>query len=93
MTGKRIPMHHFELKYGFCNKSLHSANPPKSEDKYDEKVFNWSEGHLSEMACYKIHTLALLRQNKYLAPMLRLVVLGLGYLEICVSSTTQFSKK
>ena len=30
---------------------------PKSEDKYVEKVFNWSEVHLSEMTCYKIHTL------------------------------------
>ena len=36
---------------------LHSANPPKSDDKYVEKVFNWSEVHLSEMTCYKIHTL------------------------------------
>jgi hypothetical protein len=33
------------------------ANPPKSEDKYVEKVFNWSEVHLSEMTCHKIHTL------------------------------------
>ena len=32
------------------------ANPPKSEDKYVEKVFNWSEVYLSEMTCYKIHT-------------------------------------
>ena len=32
-------------------------DPPKSEDKYVEKVFNWSEVHLSEMTCYKIHTL------------------------------------
>ena len=23
-----------------------------------KKVFNWSEVHLSEMTCYKIHTLA-----------------------------------
>ena len=29
----------------------------KSEDKYVVKVFNCSEVHLSEMACYKIHTL------------------------------------
>ena len=36
---------------------LQSANLPKSEDKYVEKVFNWSEVCLSEMACYKIHTL------------------------------------
>ena len=36
---------------------LHPANPPKSDDKYVEKVFNWSEVHLSEMTCYKIHTL------------------------------------
>ena len=35
------------------------ANPPKSEDKYVEKVFNWSEVHLSEMTCYKIHTLVI----------------------------------
>ena len=27
------------------------------DDKYVEKVFNWSEFHLSEMTCYKIHTL------------------------------------
>ena len=30
---------------------------PKSKDKYVVKVFNWSEVHLSEMTCYKIHTL------------------------------------
>ena len=24
-----------------------------------KKVFNWSEVHLSEMSCYKIHTLAM----------------------------------
>ena len=28
---------------------LYSAITPKSEDKYDVKVFNWSEFHLSEM--------------------------------------------
>ena len=33
------------------------AITPKSEDKYVVKVFNSSEFHLSEMACYKIHTL------------------------------------
>ena len=37
---------------------MHPANPPKSEDKYVEKVFNWSEFHSSEMTCYKIHTLS-----------------------------------
>ena len=26
------------------------------DDKYVKKVFNWSEVHLSEMTCYKIHT-------------------------------------
>ena len=36
---------------------LQTANPPKSEGKYVEKVFNWSEVHLSEMTWYKIHTL------------------------------------
>ena len=36
---------------------LHPANPPKSEDKYVKKVFNWSEVHLSKMTCYKIYTL------------------------------------
>ena len=30
---------------------------PKSEDKYVVKVFNWSEAHLYEITCYKIHTL------------------------------------
>jgi hypothetical protein len=33
------------------------AITPKSENKYVEKVFNWSEVHVSEMTCYKIHTL------------------------------------
>ena len=33
------------------------AIPPKSEDKYVVKVFNWSEVHLSELTCYKIHIL------------------------------------
>ena len=33
------------------------AITPKSEDKYVAKVFNWSEVHLSEMTCYKIHIL------------------------------------
>ena len=39
---------------------MHPANPPKTEDqdKYVEKVFNWSEVHLYEMNCYKIYTLA-----------------------------------
>ena len=36
---------------------LYSAITPKSEDKYVVKVFNSSEFHLSEMTCYKIHTL------------------------------------
>ena len=39
---------------------LHSADPPKSDDKYVEKVFNWSEVHLSEVTSYKIHTLEIL---------------------------------
>ena len=30
---------------------------PKSEEKYVVKVYNCSEVHLSEMTCYKIHTL------------------------------------
>ena len=33
------------------------AIAPKREDKYFEKVFNWSEVHVSEMTCYKIHTI------------------------------------
>ena len=36
---------------------LYSAITPKSKDKYVVKVFNWSEVHLSEMTCSKIHTL------------------------------------
>ena len=32
------------------------TNPPISDDKYVEKVFNWSEVHLSEMTCSEIHT-------------------------------------
>ena len=36
---------------------LYSAITPKCEDKYVVKVFNWSDVHLSEMTCYKIHTL------------------------------------
>ena len=34
-----------------------TANTPKSDDKYALKVFNWSEGHFSEVTFYKIHTL------------------------------------
>ena len=34
-----------------------TENPPKSDDKYVKKVFNWSEVHVSDMTCYKIHTL------------------------------------
>ena len=34
--------------------------PPKSEDKYIEKVFKWSEVHLSEVTFYKNHTLTVL---------------------------------
>ena len=37
--------------------AIDPANPPKSEDKYVKKVFNWSEVHFSEMTCYKIYTL------------------------------------
>ena len=40
----------------FCNKVI-LERTPKSEDKYVVKVFNWSEVHLSEITCYKIHTL------------------------------------
>ena len=32
-------------------------NLPKSDDKYVEKVLNCSEVHLSELTCYKIHSL------------------------------------
>ena len=50
--------HIFVLTFGWVCWVLGAiANPPKSEDKYVEKVFNWSEVHLSEMTCYKIHTL------------------------------------
>jgi hypothetical protein len=34
-----------------------TANPPQRDDKYAQKVFNWSEFHLSEVSSYKIHTL------------------------------------
>ena len=30
---------------------------------YVEKVFNWSEVHLSEMTCYKIHALETLLEE------------------------------
>ena len=36
---------------------------PVIEEKYVEKVFNWSEVHLSEMTCYKIHTLGPIRKS------------------------------
>ena len=39
---------------------LYSAITPKSEDKHVVKAFNRSEVHLSEMTCYKIHTLGLI---------------------------------
>ena len=38
---------------------LYPAITPKSEDKYVVKVINWSEVHLSEMTCWKIHALVL----------------------------------
>ena len=51
------------------------AITPKSEDKYVVKVFNWSEVHLSEKTCYKIHTL-----------MINLFFSGVGYyLSSCVN--------
>jgi hypothetical protein len=36
---------------------IEPSKPTKSDDKYVEKVFNWSEVNLSEMTCYTIHTL------------------------------------
>ena len=48
----------FVLTFGRDCYVLYSAITPKSEDKYVVKVFNWSEVHLSEMTCYKIHILA-----------------------------------
>ena len=44
-----------KLKYGFYKKSLQHWSGKKTE----EKVFNWSEVHLSEMTSYKIHTLGI----------------------------------
>ena len=41
----------------FVLTELYSAITLKSEHKCVVKVFNWSEVHLSEMTCYKIHTL------------------------------------
>ena len=56
------------------------AITPKSENKYVVKVFNWSEVHLSEMTCYKIHTLG---------PMLPTMLVledqfGVHFFNICV---------
>ena len=42
---------------------MYSAITPKSEDRYVVKVFNWSEVNLSEITCYKIHTLVALTSN------------------------------
>ena len=50
------------------------ANPSKSEDKCFEKVFNWSEVHLSEMTCYQIHTLVILYICIYLSSALHLTL-------------------
>ena len=36
---------------------LHLLHLPKSDDKYAQKMFNWSEVHLFEVTSYKIHTL------------------------------------
>ena len=51
------PVEHFfeHIHYHFWLAA--TANPPKSDDKYIEKLFNWSEVHLSEMTWDKIHTL------------------------------------
>ena len=43
---------------------LHPANPPKSDDKYVEKVLICSEVHLSELTCYKIHSLVFHEEKK-----------------------------
>ena len=40
----------------------------KCDDKYVEKVFKWSELHLSAMTCSKIHTLVHFKRfKKYFA--------------------------
>ena len=48
---------HFGKDEPLTRTYLSSLCPPKSEDKYGEKVLEWTEVHLSEMTCYKIHTL------------------------------------
>ena len=51
-------LHSLEIKCSGRPVKLNTiAITPKSEDKYVVKVFNSSEFHLSEMICYKIHTL------------------------------------
>ena len=48
---------------------------PKSEDKYVEKVFNWTELHFSEVTSFKIGTLVEFLSNSvtlfYLAAFLK----------------------
>ena len=55
LTSWTLLQHIFPHFWGWL--LLYSAITPKSEYKYVVKVFNWSEVHLSEMTCYKIHTL------------------------------------
>jgi hypothetical protein len=45
---------------GGCN-SKATTNPPKSDDKNGQEMFNWSELHSEEVTSYKIHTLVSVR--------------------------------
>ena len=47
------------VEHKFVIKIRFSSNQNIGEEQYniDEKVFNWSEVHLSELTCNKIHTL------------------------------------
>ena len=62
------------------------AITPKSEDKYVVKVFNWSEFHVSEMTCYKIHTLNIFWKKNWSLkcsdPVVMSVNMALPYLDL-----------
>ena len=56
-------MYVFVITFGwvcYCTQQTH----PKVMTNMLKKVFNWSEVHLSEMTCYKIHTLKVKKFHK-----------------------------
>ena len=84
----------------------YNSNHAKSEEKYVVKVFNWSEVHLSEMTCYKIHTLEMFLQinfhhivimsaepERFFPSLLLEILFSFCYPQEMTSDLVSFSKK